>query len=76
MNRIPKNIKQKAFKPNKIKFKKPNPVVENTIKEGQKLERSPRKDYFDFSTEELGYFTRRDSKTNKILEIFETIFPR
>ena len=76
MNRIPKNIKPRIHKPNKIKLQKPNPVIENTVKKGQNLEKSPSKDYFDFSTEEKGYFTRRDSKTNKILDVIYTRFPR
>ena len=76
MNRIPKNVKPKILKSQKIKIQKPNPVLENTIKNGENLERTPNKDYLDFSTEELGYFTRRDKKTNKILEVIYTVFPR
>lgn len=31
--------------------------------------------YMDFSTEDQGFFTRRDSKGN-VLEVIRTIFPR
>lgn len=45
------------------------------IKRNNNLERSPKKDTLDFSTEEKGYFIRRDDKGN-ILEVIETMFPR
>ncbi len=77
MNRIPKNFKTKVFNPSRLKqIKKPNPIAETTVNKFKKFEKTPAKDYLDFSTEELGYFTRRDSKTNKVLEVFETFFPR
>ena len=76
MNRIPKSFKPKTFKPSKIKFVKPNPVTENTSIKNRNLERMPQRDYLDFSTEELGYFTRREKKTGKILEVINIIFPR
>ena len=76
MNKITKNVKPKIIKPNRVKIKKPNPILENTIKKGEILEKTPKTDYLDFSTEELGYFTRRNKETNKILEVIYTIFPR
>ena len=58
---------------NKIKIlREVKPVIPQKT---SSLERTPEKEYFDFSTEELGYFTRRD-KDGKILEIIKTIFPR
>ncbi len=39
------------------------------------LERSANRDYFDFSTEDKGFFTRKDEKGN-VLEVIRTIFPR
>ena len=77
MTRIPRYIKPKAqpLKPNKI-IKKINPVSENFIK-SSKLEKSPLKDYFyDYSTETKGYFTKRESKTGKLIEVFPLMFPR
>ena len=41
-----------------------------------KMKNMPKTTYLDFSTEELGYFTRRDSRTNKVVEVIQTVFPR
>lgn len=39
------------------------------------LENSPAKDYLDFSTEEKGFFTKKDAKGN-VIEIIRLIYPR
>ena len=75
MSRIRKNIRPKIFNPTNLKTQKPNPIKEKTLKSSSKLERVPEKEYFDYSTEEKGYFTRRDSK-GKVLEVISLIFPR
>lgn len=76
MTRIPRNTKPKVFDTSSLKkIKKMNPVKERTIKGPSKLERTPSKTYFDYSTEENGYFTRRDAQ-GRVLEVFELMFRR
>ena len=76
MNKISKNFKINSLKNSVIKNVKVTEVPKSTIKKTSNLERIPVNDYFDFSTEELGYFTRREKKTGKILEVINIIFPR
>lgn len=45
------------------------------IRRNNNLERTPEKDILDFSTEENGYFIRKDSNGN-VLEVIQTMFPR
>ena len=77
MTRIPRNLKPKVLEPNFNKMvKKINPLRENSIK-NPVLEKSPTRDFFyDYSTEINGYFTKREAKTGRILEVFQIMFPR
>ena len=77
MTRIPRNVKPKVIKPlENIVNKKINPVAEKTIKPSS-LERTPVRDFFfDYSTESSGYFTKKEAKTGRVLEVFPLMFPR
>ena len=75
MNRIPKNTKVKIHSPLKLKIKKQDLINKNTVKSSSRLERTPTKDYYDYSTEDKGFFTRKNTE-GKILEVIELIFPR
>ena len=77
MTRIPRNVKPTVNKSNFQKVvKKINPLREKTIKKSS-LEKSPARDFFyDYSTEVEGYFTKREAKTGRILEVFQVMFPR
>lgn len=63
MNKIPpiKHIKQETVKAVK--------TAQKEVSKSNSLERVPKKDFFDFSTEEEGYFRAGD-------RIIEIIFPR
>ena len=50
-------------------------AAEPVAQSAKELETVSSKKTFDFSSEELGYFTRRD-KDGNIIGIIKTIFPR
>lgn len=75
MSRITNNTKLRSFNPTNLKLKKANRIQERNPKTSQILEKTPVKEYFDYSTEEKGYFTRRDTK-GRVLEVISLIFPR
>ena len=55
-----------------LKCKKLSKTSQTThAQTAKKLDQTPIKSYFDFSTEELGYFTRRDSITDRIIGTFK-----
>ena len=73
MKKIVQAGRQKIPTQTRINIKKTNAT--RLIPKESKLERSPNKTYFDYSTEEKGYFTRRD-KNGNVLEVINLIFPR
>lgn len=77
MTRIPRNVKPTVNNSNLQKVvKKINPLRENTIKKSS-LEKSPARDFFyDYSTEVEGYFTKKEAKTGRVVEVFPLMFPR
>ena len=54
MTRIPRNVKQKVFKPIEKIGKKINPITEKLVKSPNKLEKTPTKDvfFYDVFTDE------------------------
>lgn len=72
MKKIIATSRSTLAKPNKMKVEKQRVKTQINTK---KLERSPKNEYFDYSTEEKGFFTKRDSKGN-ILQVFELMFRR
>lgn len=73
MKKINPSVKNHLPRFNKIKIQRE--IKPEISQKTSSLERTPKNDYLDFSTEEKGYFTRRD-KDGNILEIIKTVFPR
>lgn len=76
MTKISPKAKTNILKQINNGFKKTKPISCKSANTS-KLERTPLKDYFfDYSTEAEGFFTKKETKTGRILEVFPLMFPR
>ena len=71
--KIGQKIRAHLPKPNKVKIQREIGTI--SPKQSSSLERTPKRDIYDYSTEENGYFICRDASGN-IRKVVRTIFPR
>ena len=76
MKKIPPTVRSTLAKPTK-KFVLKDMTQNNALPRNGKsvLERVPEREFIDYSTEEMGYYARKDSH-GKIINIIKIMFPR